>query len=108
MPGYDCPTYASYLNITLEGGGYGSTRDINGRTPNFGDCSIPADYMVLPHPAICLFEFNADYSIQRHSSQSNTKNTYFVVRTISTVGNYDYSFSYEFYMDGIPSPQPAI
>ncbi|KAK3712173.1 hypothetical protein LTR37_009264, partial [Vermiconidia calcicola] len=100
MPGYDCPTYASYLNITLEGGGYGSTRDINGRTPDFGDCSIPADYMVLPHPAICLFEFDADYSIQRHSSQSNTKNTYFVVRTISTVGNYDYSFSYEFYMDG--------
>lgn len=49
---------------------------------------------------MCLFEFDADYSIQRHSYSSNTKNIYFVVRTISTVGNYDYMFSYEFYLDG--------
>jgi primary-amine oxidase len=80
MPGYDCPTYASYLNITVESeSSYEASRDIN---------------------AVCLFEFDADYSIQRHSYQSNTKNIYFVVRTITTVGNYDYSFSYEFYMDG--------
>ena len=69
--------------------------------------------------AVCLFEFDADYSMQRHSYSSNTKNVskavtsiydktvltvcyqiYFVVRTITTVGNYDYSFSYEFYFDG--------
>jgi Cu2+-containing amine oxidase len=29
MPGYDCPTYASYLNITIEGS-YGKFKDING------------------------------------------------------------------------------
>jgi primary-amine oxidase len=29
-----------------------------------------------------------------------TKNTYFVVRSVSTVGNYDYMFSYSFYFDG--------
>lgn len=28
MPGYDCPTYATYLNITF--GGYYSSRDVNG------------------------------------------------------------------------------
>ncbi|KAK5164741.1 uncharacterized protein LTR77_009404 [Saxophila tyrrhenica] len=78
MPGYDCPTYASYLNISIAGG-YTAKRDVK---------------------AACLFEFDADYSIQRHGYVSNTKNIYFVVRTITTVGNYDYSFSYEFYMDG--------
>ena len=31
---------------------------------------------------------------------SNTKNIYFVVRAVYTVANYDYMFSYEFYLDG--------
>ena len=77
FPGYDCPTYATYLNI-----------------------SVVAEYTFKEINAACLFEFDADYSMQRHSTQSNTKNIYFVVRSISTVGNYDYMFSYEFYMDG--------
>ncbi|KAK5162859.1 uncharacterized protein LTR77_011116 [Saxophila tyrrhenica] len=77
MPGFDCPTHASYLNLTVLG---------------------PWEEKVKN--AICLFEYDADYSIQRHATESNTKNIYFVVRTITTVGNYDYSFSYEFYMDG--------
>lgn len=29
-----------------------------------------------------------------------TKNVYFTVRSVSTVGNYDYEFSYNFYQDG--------
>lgn len=77
MPGYDCPTYATYLNLTFTGS-Y-ATRDIN---------------------AVCMFEFNADYPIQRHGYTSNTKNILFIVRTVSTVGNYDYMMTYEFYMDG--------
>lgn len=53
--------------------------------------------------SICLFEFTGDYPIQRHSTSkyvSATKNTYFVVRSVSTVGNYDYMFTYSFYFDG--------
>ena len=77
MPGYDCPTYATYLNATFVT--EYSSRDVR---------------------SVCLFEFDADYPIQRHGYTSNTKNIYFVVRTITTVGNYDYMFSYQFYYDG--------
>ena len=77
MPGYDCPTYATYLNVTIAG-----------------------SYSYKEVKSLCIFEFDADYPIQRHSYTSNTKNIYLVVRTISTIGNYDYMFSYEFYMDG--------
>lgn len=53
--------------------------------------------------SICFFEFDADYPIQRHSTDryvANTKNIFFAVRSVSTVGNYDYAFTYEFYLDG--------
>ncbi|KAJ5139695.1 membrane copper amine oxidase, partial [Penicillium atrosanguineum] len=79
--GYDCPAYASYLNSTFY-----------------------EDETTHTHVhSICLFEYDADYPIQRHSSSSYvsvTKNIYFTVRSVSTVGNYDYMFSYSFYMDG--------
>ncbi len=56
------------------------------------------------HPnSICLFEFDADYALQRHTSEAYvgvTKNTQFVVRSVSTVGNYDYTISYIFGLDG--------
>jgi primary-amine oxidase len=41
--------------------------------------------------------------MSRHSSSQYvavTKNIYFTVRSVSTVGNYDYMFSYTFFMDG--------
>lgn len=53
--------------------------------------------------SICFFEYDAEYPMQRHSTGSyvsNTKNIFFTVRSVSTVGNYDYMFSYYFYMDG--------
>jgi primary-amine oxidase len=81
VPGYDCPEYAIYLNS-----------------------SFYIDETTHTHlNSICLFEFTADYPIQRHSTSdyvSNTKNTYFSVRSVSTVGNYDYMFTYSFFMDG--------
>lgn len=80
MPGYDCPEYATYLNSSFY---------ISETTHTHLN-------------SICLFEFTADYPIQRHSTSeyvSNTKNTYFNVRSVSTVGNYDYMFTYTFYMD---------
>ncbi|KAK0648916.1 copper amine oxidase [Cercophora newfieldiana] len=81
VPGYDCPTHATYLNS-----------------------SFYADETCRTHvDSICLFEFEADHPIQRHSTGkiiSITKNTYFVVRYVATVGNYDYTFSYSFFLDG--------
>lgn len=79
--GYDCPSYATYLNS-----------------------SFYVDETTHTHiNSICLFEYAADFPIQRHSNSkyvSATKNTYFSVRAVSTVGNYDYMFTYSFYMDG--------
>ncbi|KAB5578137.1 copper amine oxidase [Coniochaeta sp. 2T2.1] len=81
VSGYDCPAYATYLNT-----------------------SFYVSETVHTHiDSICLFEFTGDYPMQRHSTGkyvSVTKNTYFVVRSVSTVGNYDYMFSYTFYIDG--------
>ncbi|GAM43125.1 hypothetical protein TCE0_047r17683 [Talaromyces pinophilus] len=81
LKGYDCPAYATYLNSSLY----------------FEETS--ATYL----QNICMFEFDADFPIQRHTNTmfaSSTKNIYFTVRSISTVGNYDYLISYSFYMDG--------
>ncbi|KAI0123803.1 membrane copper amine oxidase [Xylariales sp. AK1849] len=81
VPGYDCPEYSTYLNTTFY-----------------------VDETTHTHlNSICLFEFTADYPVQRHSTGayvSATKNTYFSVRSVSTVGNYDYMFTYGFYIDG--------
>ncbi|KAI1344805.1 membrane copper amine oxidase [Xylariaceae sp. FL0016] len=81
IPGYDCPEYSTFLNSTFY-----------------------VDETTHTHlNSICLFEFTADYPIQRHSTSeyvTATKNTYLTIRSVSTVGNYDYMFSYSFYMDG--------
>lgn len=81
VPGYDCPSYAAYLNTSFY------TKETTHTHVN----------------SICLFEFTDDYPMQRHSTSSYvsaTKNTHFTVRSVSTVGNYDYMFSYTFYLDG--------
>lgn len=81
VSGFDCPAYATYLNTSYYAGETTHT-----------------------HPSsICLFEFDTGYPIQRHTAPtyvSVTKNIVFVVRSVSTVGNYDYMFDYGFYMDG--------
>lgn len=81
VQGYDCPSYATYLNSSF----------------------YVSETTHTHVNSICLFEFNADYPIQRHSTSTKvsvTKNVYFSVRSVSTVGNYDYMFTYSFYMDG--------
>lgn len=81
VSGFDCPAYATYLNT-----------------------SFYTTETTHIHPSsICLFEFDTGYPIQRHTSPayvSVTKNIAFIVRSMSTVGNYDYMFDYEFYLDG--------
>lgn len=59
--------------------------------------------MNIHRNTICLFEYTADYPLQRHSTSSYvsvSRSTYLVVRTVSTVGNYDYTIDYIFYLDG--------
>jgi primary-amine oxidase len=82
--GYDCPAHATYLNATFsEGNGTRTQQD-----------------------AICMFEYDAGYPIRRHSFSpaaphtSVAKNIVFTVRTISTVGNYDFMIDYNFFYDG--------
>ncbi|KAJ2906807.1 hypothetical protein MKZ38_010798 [Zalerion maritima] len=81
LKGYDCPSYSTFLNS-----------------------SFYVDETTHTHiNSICLFEFDADYPLARHSSSNYvtaTKNVHFTVRSVSTVGNYDYMFSYTFFMDG--------
>ncbi|KAJ4293307.1 hypothetical protein N0V90_008589 [Kalmusia sp. IMI 367209] len=74
VKGYDCPSHATYVDATV---------------PN----------------AICLFEADANFPIRRHFAlnqnyTSVARNIVFTVRSISTVGNYDYLFDYNFFYDG--------
>lgn len=81
VPGYDCPPYATFLDTTFHKDGSPITNK----------------------NSICIFEYTADHPMQRHTSGfqvSISRNTYLVVRFVSTVGNYDYTFDYTFYLDG--------
>ncbi|WWC90477.1 uncharacterized protein L201_005413 [Kwoniella dendrophila CBS 6074] len=81
VPGYDMPIYAHCLNT-----------------------SFHASELSKSHRCgISIFETEVNHPIQRHSTQSYvsvTKNIALIVRSISTIGNYDYIFDYNFYLDG--------
>lgn len=84
-------TYASYLDVNI-----GFT-DFN-LIPGY-DCPSYATYT----DTFCLFEFPKDFPMNRHQADNYyhaTKNVAFLVRSVSTVGNYDYQTTYEFYYDG--------
>lgn len=77
VPGHDCPPYATFLwaNHNVQ------------------------DQTVTRRNGICIFEYTADHALQRHTSTDQVsigRNTYMVVRWVSTVGNYDYTFDYVF------------
>ncbi|MCJ1433333.1 hypothetical protein MMC27_002693 [Xylographa pallens] len=81
VPGYDCPAYATYLSTSYHAGDTTLTNENN----------------------ICLFEYTADHALQRHTtahSVSISRSQYLVLRSVSTVGNYDYTIDYLFYLDG--------
>lgn len=81
VPGYDCPAYADYLDTRW------NQAHKNHDLPN----------------SICIFEYTADYLLSRHTAQYSvtaSRNTFLTVRSVSTVGNYDYTIEYIFYMDG--------
>lgn len=79
--GYDCPVYATYFNTTI----------------------YDAERTQVRKNSICLFEYTADYPLQRHSTSfyvTISRNNYLILRTIAVVGNYDYTVDYIFYLDG--------
>ncbi|OJI80543.1 hypothetical protein ASPTUDRAFT_129166 [Aspergillus tubingensis CBS 134.48] len=81
VKGYDCPIYATYLNTS------------------FYDSESTHTHV----DSLCLFEYDAEYPIQRHTTPSyvsSTKNIYLTLRSVSTIGNYDYTISYTFHLDG--------
>lgn len=81
VKGYDCPAHAVYLNTSF----------------------YVAETTHTHIDSVCLFEYVSDHPMQRHTTHryvSATKNVYFVVRAVATVDNYDYTFSYSFFMDG--------
>jgi primary-amine oxidase len=80
--GYDCPYDATLLSATIHEGG-SSVR------PN----------------AICIFEQERSTPLSRHvgfdkDESGAVKGYELVVRSISTVGNYDYIFDYTYQLDG--------
>ncbi|EMC99114.1 hypothetical protein BAUCODRAFT_59376, partial [Baudoinia panamericana UAMH 10762] len=81
VPGYDCPAYADYID--------------NEYHQAYKTHHIPN--------SVCIFEFTADYLLSRHTAQYSvtaSRNTFLVVRWVSTVGNYDYTIEYNLFMDG--------
>ncbi|ORY26996.1 amine oxidase catalytic domain-containing protein [Naematelia encephala] len=83
MVGYDCPSEAVYLPATIHTAAGSSTR-LN---------------------AICVFEKDSTKPLSRHTGwlkdeMGAIKGYELTVRSISTVGNYDYLFDYTFQLDG--------
>ncbi|KAF8541996.1 putative membrane copper amine oxidase [Trichophaea hybrida] len=81
LPGFDCPSYATFLNTTTHNGG------------------VPT----VSEGSICIFEQDAGFPVFRHTTQNYTasvKNVFLTVRSISTMGNYDYMLDYHFLLDG--------
>ncbi|XP_070610227.1 amine oxidase [copper-containing] 3-like [Erythrolamprus reginae] len=84
-PGIDCPYLSSYLDLHF-----------------FYDSSLPVSHK----KAICIFEQNAELPIRRHyeSIQSpfygGLADSNLVFRTITTSGNYDYSWDFIFHQNG--------
>ncbi|KAH9914348.1 amine oxidase catalytic domain-containing protein [Fomitopsis serialis] len=83
LPGYDCPHEAVFLPATTTSFAGSITRE----------------------RAICIFEHDSARPITRHMGYSEAefgavRGYNLVVRSISTVGNYDYLFDYIFHLDG--------
>ncbi|KAI1462708.1 copper amine oxidase [Annulohypoxylon moriforme] len=91
VEGFDCPFGSTFWNVTIHNGNSTTTN------PN----------------AICIFESDAGFPLSRHrGGDFDTSNPYgftnlgvvkgslLTLRSISTVGNYDYLFDYAFHVDG--------
>ncbi|XP_044154183.1 membrane primary amine oxidase-like isoform X1 [Bufo gargarizans] len=67
---------------------------------------LDSDSPVLNKGSICIFELNTGIPLRRHFSSLGSSyygglaNTVLIIRTIATLGNYDYVFDFMFYQNG--------
>jgi len=88
-PGVDCPIDAKYLSAANWMG------PLDGREPDPSKA-----YEFWP---ICVFEWTEDHTIWRHMDDSQARGLLrktLLVRSIATVGNYDYIIDFKFREDG--------
>ncbi|KAF2268147.1 amine oxidase catalytic domain-containing protein [Lojkania enalia] len=88
VEGFDCPWGSTFWNVS-----YGS----------YNKTTVNED-------AICIFEADMNFPLSRHraggsmpygfSNLGTVKGAQLTVRSIATVGNYDYMFDYSFHIDG--------
>ncbi|XP_073539745.1 amine oxidase [copper-containing] 3-like isoform X3 [Phyllobates terribilis] len=68
---------------------------------------LDSDSSVLNKGSICIFELNSGIPLRRHFSTLGSSyygglaNTVLIIRTIATLGNYDYVFDFMFYQNGV-------
>ncbi|UQC89979.1 copper amine oxidase [Colletotrichum lupini] len=87
VEGYDCPFGSTFWNVTHHEG----------------------NSSVVSTDAICIFEADAGYPVSRHRYGSSNeygfnylgtvKASALTMRSVATVGNYDYMFDYSFHVD---------
>ncbi|XP_072270940.1 amine oxidase [copper-containing] 3-like [Pyxicephalus adspersus] len=83
--GVDCPYFATFVDTHY---------------------LLDSDTGVLNKGSVCIFELNSGMPLRRHFSSLGSSyygglvNTVLVIRTIATLGNYDYVFDYIFYQNG--------
>jgi primary-amine oxidase len=89
-----------YLDTTVAGFGEAAQTLVPG-----WDCPETASYLDTPYVkgGICIFERDAGFPLSRHKGEGYVtvvKNHILVLRTITTLGNYDYLVEYQFFYDG--------
>ena len=80
--GVDCPEHGTVLQTTYWDSGSQQAYDIT---------------------SICIFEADGQEALWRHSGsdfEAGMRNRYLVVRIPTIIGNYDYTFEFNFYLDG--------
>ncbi|XP_056403622.1 membrane primary amine oxidase-like [Hyla sarda] len=83
--GIDCPYFATYMDTHY---------------------LLDSENTVLNKGSICIFELNTGIPLRRHFSSLGSSyygglaSTVLVIRTIATIGNYDYVFDFMFYQNG--------
>ena len=82
IKGVDCPEHGTILNMSMWWYGTQQSYDTE---------------------AICIFEADGQQALWRHSAtlfDTGLRNRFLVVRIPVTIGNYDYTFEYHFFLDG--------
>ncbi|XP_060064118.1 putative amine oxidase [copper-containing] [Ylistrum balloti] len=89
VPGIDCPAHATFMDTTF--------------------VAESSKEPIRFKNAFCLFEHNSGYPLRRHHSHSKFSGSFYegmpnvvlTLRSVFTVGNYDYIFDFIFFQNGV-------